>query len=38
MREPTALDRVVMVGKTIAAIVTWVVALGVSMVRGKIQK
>lgn len=38
MREPTALDRILMVGKTVAAIATWVVALGISMVRGRIQK
>lgn len=37
MNEPSLTQRIVMVIRTLASIVTWVVALGVSLVRGKLR-
>lgn len=37
MNEPTLLDRIRMIITTVASIVAWVVALGVTFVRGKLK-
>lgn len=37
MSEPTAVDRVLMVLKTVASIATWVGALGIGFIRGKLR-
>ena len=37
MSEPTFIDRVLMLFKTIASIVVWIVALVATLIRGKVK-
>lgn len=38
MKEPTAIDRILMLAKTLASTVGWVVAIVTTSVRGKFGK
>lgn len=38
MNEPTLLDRALMLVKTLAGTVAWIVALLLTLVRGKVSK
>lgn len=37
MKEPTLADRAVMLVKTLASVVAWIVSLVATLVRGKVQ-